>query len=319
MITDILKENQEYKKKCFDKWNEQVWNNSFLGHKSKSYKYEMAHLLTNQVQIGDEVFRRIAVPVAFRVASNLHCHNLVSIQTIGGDLPHDKHFYLHTNENGSFVRDHDDNEGWSGWSAPWDGLDNNFNYKKAVAEGYQNQLDYESELCAVAAEKIATQIDREMIGRCERLAVTRMTWDASKSTAETIKERYEDLHMKIVEVSNEMRKLCGNGANWLVASPEITSIYEVSATHCFGGYEDFGLGVKYCGKYNNRWRVYKDMNRTSSSIVLGYKGDSNYDAGLIWCPKTLMYPVQDVLRYEYDIIVPKDGGNYFAVLDVENF
>jgi len=126
----------------------------------------------------------------------------------------------------------------------------------------QHNLDAEAELTAVLAQEINLEIDREVLFDLLNNAGTVSAWDFSTALGDTIKERYESLYVKIVEVSNVIhRKTLRGGANWIVTSPEVASIFE-TATAGFAPApsETFTsrLGIQYFGTINNRWRLYKD-------------------------------------------------------------
>ena len=54
-------------------------------------------------------------------------------------------------------------------------------------------------------------------------------WDFSTALGDTIKEKYESLYVKVVEVTNVVhRKTLRGGANWIVTSPEVASIFETA-------------------------------------------------------------------------------------------
>jgi hypothetical protein len=52
-------------------------------------------------------------------------------------------------------------------------------------------------------------------------------WDFHTALAETIREKYEHLYIKVVEVSNVINgKVLRGRCNWLVANPEVASVFE---------------------------------------------------------------------------------------------
>jgi hypothetical protein len=54
-------------------------------------------------------------------------------------------------------------------------------------------------------------------------------WDFNTALGDTIKEKYESLYVKVVEISNVINRQCCSGANWIVTSPEVASIFETTA------------------------------------------------------------------------------------------
>ena len=86
----------------------------------------------------------------------------------------------------------------------------------------QHNLDAEAELTAVLAQEINLEIDREVLTDLRNNAGTVAAWDFNTALGETLKEKYESLYIKIVELSNVVhRKTLRGGCNWLVTSPEV--------------------------------------------------------------------------------------------------
>lgn len=198
----------------------------------------------------------------------------------------------------------------------------------------QHNLDAEAELTAVLAQEINLEIDREILGDLRNNAGTVSSWDFNTALGDTIKEKYESLYVKLVEVSNVVhRKTLRGGANWIVTSPEIASIFE-TATAGFAPApsETFtsSLGIQYVGTVNNKWRIYKDPLFPSSQILLGYKGDSYMDSGYFYCPYVPLTQSPVVLDPEslcprkgiltrYGKKLLRDGAKFYARMSIANF
>ena len=198
----------------------------------------------------------------------------------------------------------------------------------------QHNLDAEAELTAVLAQEINLEIDREVLTDLRNNAGTVSVWDFNTSLGDTIKEKYESLYVKIVEVSNVVhRKTLRGGANWLVTSPEVASIFE-TATAGFAPApsETFtsSLGIQYVGTVNNRWRLYKDPLFPQGQILMGYKGDSYMDSGYFYCPYVPLTQTPVVLDPEsfcprkgiltrYGKKLLREGSKFYARLSIANF
>jgi hypothetical protein len=198
----------------------------------------------------------------------------------------------------------------------------------------QHNLDAEAELTAVLAQEINLEIDREVLGDLRNNAGTVASWDFNTALGDTIKEKYESLYVKVVEVSNVVhRKTLRGGCNWLVTSPEVASIFE-TATAGFAPApsETFtsSLGIQYVGTVNNRWRLYKDPLFPSGQILMGYKGDSYMDSGYFYCPYVPLTQTPVVLdpdsfcprkgiltRYGKKLL--REGAKFYARLSIANF
>lgn len=198
----------------------------------------------------------------------------------------------------------------------------------------QHNLDAEAELTAVLAQEINLEIDREVLTDLRNNSGTVAAWDFNTALGETIKEKYESLYVKVVEISNVIhRKTLRGGANWLVTSPEVASIFE-TATAGFAPApsETFtsSLGIQYVGTVNNRWRLYKDPLFPSNQILLGYKGDSYMDSGYFYCPYVPLTQTPVVLDPEsfcprkgiltrYGKKLLREGAKFFARMSIANF
>ncbi len=198
----------------------------------------------------------------------------------------------------------------------------------------QHNVDAEAELTQILAKEINLEIDREIINDLRANAGTVATWDFATALGDTIKEKYESLYVKIVEISNIIhRKTLRGGANWLVTSPEVASIFE-TATAGFApapstSFES-SLGIQYVGTVNNRWRLYKDPLFPRGSILMGYRGDSYMDSGYFYCPYVPLTQTPVVLdpdsfcprrgvltRYGKKLL--REGAKFYARVSIQNF
>jgi hypothetical protein len=198
----------------------------------------------------------------------------------------------------------------------------------------QHNLDAEAELTAVLAQEINLEIDREILTDLRNNAGTVAAWDYSTALGETVKEKYESLYVKVTEVSNVIhRKTLRGGANFIVTSPEVASVFE-TATAGFAPApsETFtsSLGVQYVGTINNRWRLYKDPLFPTNQLLMGYKGDSYMDSGYFYCPYVPLTQTPTVLDPEsfcprrgiltrYGKKLLREGSKFYARLSIANF
>ena len=198
----------------------------------------------------------------------------------------------------------------------------------------QQNLDAEAELTQVLAQEINLEIDREVLTDLRNNAGTIAAWDFNTALGETIKEKYESLYIKVVELSNVVhRKTLRGGCNWIVTSPEVASIFE-TATAGFAPApsETFtsSLGIQYVGTVSNRWRLYKDPLFPSNQMLLGYKGDSYMDSGYFYCPYVPLTQTPVVLDPEsfcprkgiltrYGKKLLREGAKFYARMTIANF
>lgn len=198
----------------------------------------------------------------------------------------------------------------------------------------QHNLDTEAELTAILAQEINMEIDREVLTDLRNNAGTVAAWDFNTALGDTIKEKYESLYVKVVEVSSVVhRKTLRGGCNWIVTSPEVASIFE-TATAGFAPIPSdtftSSLGIQYVGTVNSRWRLYKDPLFPTSQILMGYKGDSYMDSGYFYCPYVPLTQTPVVLDPEsfcprkgiltrYGKKLLREGAKFYARMSIANF
>ena len=198
----------------------------------------------------------------------------------------------------------------------------------------QHNLDAEAELTAVLAQEINLEIDREVLTDLRLNAGTVAAWDFNTALGDTIKEKYESLFVKIVEVSNVVhRKTLRGGANWIVTSPEVASMFE-TATAGFAPQQSetftSSIGIQYVGAVAPRCRVYKDPLFPTNQILLGYRGESYMDSGYFYCPYVPMTQTPVVLDPEsfcprkgiltrYGKKLLREGAKFYARMTIANF
>lgn len=198
----------------------------------------------------------------------------------------------------------------------------------------QHNLDAEAELTAVMAQEINLEIDREVITDLKNNAGTVASWDFNTALGDTIKEKYESLYVKVSEISAVIhRKTLRAGANWIVTSPEVASMFETSvAGFAPAPSETFtsSLGVQYVGTVNTKWRLYKDPNFASNQLLMGYKGDSYMDSGYFYCPYIPLTQTPVVLHPEshcpskgmmtrFGKKMLRDGAKFYARINIANY
>lgn len=198
----------------------------------------------------------------------------------------------------------------------------------------QHNLDAEAELTAILAQEINLEIDREILTDLRNNAGTIAAWDFNTSLGTNLKERYESLYMKVVELSAVVhRKTLRGGCNWIVTSPEVASIFETATAGFAPDPSDTftsSLGVQYVGTINKRWKLYKDPLFQSNQILLGYKGDSYMDSGYFYCPYVPLAQTPVVLdpdglcprkgimtRYGKKLL--REGAKFYARMNIANF
>ncbi|MHB8407950.1 MAG: hypothetical protein ACYDHY_07690 [Acidiferrobacterales bacterium] len=170
---------------------------------------------------------------------------------------------------------------------------------------YQN-LDAEVELTQVLSEQIALEIDREILADLlYNASGANFFWNRlpggflDKTTGNTIsgasftgtvREWYETLIETCIDVANNIhRKTLRGAANFMVTSPDVSTILEASVLYKPVLSMDpketmFSVGTEKIGTVNNRFTVYKDPYFPRNKILLGFKGSSFLETGYVYAP-----------------------------------
>jgi len=179
-----------------------------------------------------------------------------------------------------------------------------------------HSLDAEVELTQILSEQVALEIDREILNDLLTEAkganyywsrapgkFVNKTSGAEQQKASTlatgpqftgtVREWYETLVETIIDVANQIhRKTLRGSANFVVTSPEVSTIFEASVlykpNYSLDGNGQVGnpftLGATPVGSLSNRFTVYKDPYFPRNKILVGYKGGSYLETGYVYAP-----------------------------------
>ncbi|ASV44110.1 major capsid protein [Salicola phage SCTP-2] len=156
-------------------------------------------------------------------------------------------------------------------------------------------LDLESEIMAGLAQEITAEIDQEMLGRLRNLARTGATYDMSDDSSFTGTPTFVgDRHAVLATLMNQQANLVAQRtrrgrANWAVVSPMALTILQSATTSTFArtteGPFDDPDNQKLVGTLNQNMKVYSDTYASEDTpVLLGYKGQNEFDAGAYFCP-----------------------------------
>lgn len=192
---------------------------------------------------------------------------------------------------------------------------------------YQN-LDAEVELTQVLSEQIALEIDREILAELlfratganyywsrapgKFLDKTNGTTASGGSFTGTVREWYETLIEVIIDVGNQIqRKTLRGAANFLVTSPDVSTILEASVLYkpIYDAADTMqttmGIGTEKVGTLTQRYTVYKDPYFPRNKILVGYKGSSFLETGFVYAPYVPL--IVTPVIYKYDDLTPTKG------------
>lgn len=172
-------------------------------------------------------------------------------------------------------------------------------YTLEVAEdlmAYHN-LDAEEELVNMISYEILAEMNREVVERIYEAAVSNgngvYQWSYGDQTSGAdgrwAAEKYHSLYTLMNKIAGDIAIANRRGA----ANFAITSMATKVALESVAGYTlwsdvnnnfNSSAGVTYAGTLAGKYKVYVDTFANNDYILMGYKGSSEYDAGLFYCP-----------------------------------
>ena len=123
-------------------------------------------------------------------------------------------------------------------------------------------------------------------------------------------ERFRGLIFQIEREANQIAKDTRRGkGNIVICSSDVASALSMTGNlatdaNVFNKLEVDDTGNTFVGVLNGSTKVYVDPYATTNYIVVGYRGESQYDAGLFYCPYV---PLQMVRAVDADTFQPKIG------------
>ena len=162
-------------------------------------------------------------------------------------------------------------------------------------------LNAQNEVSDIISYEIAQEIDRQLLGEIVQSAVragNAMMWDPAIADGRNQTDRINALYTTILTKSNAIATQSRRGAaNWAVCSPGAAALLEshiydplgmaggLGNANAFGKTIDQGIGVTEIGTLRNGTiRLYRDTLAGGEYVLLGFKGNSVYDAGIIYLP-----------------------------------
>lgn len=190
-------------------------------------------------------------------------------------------------------------------------------------------VSLESELTEVLTNEIVREQDREVLDFIISQGAP-STWDFTSSSGRYHAERFTSLSIKIMELSNEIAVDTKVGpASWIVISPNIlTALAHMNV----GGFQPAPANVgtsAFVGTLQGNIRVYLDVRAPNDRILIGRRGDTGLEAGIIlgsYLPVEMTGVMRDNesfdkilgLRTRYALAATKHAPKYYRVLTVTN-
>ena len=150
-------------------------------------------------------------------------------------------------------------------------------------------INIEKEMITALAQTIANDIDRELLSAIEGKVGYTANYDyANVSGTNSMAEKYQAMYTKVLEVSNQIAVRTRRGAaNWMIVNPNVLTILQTLKSFNFApttsSYVD-PTNIGLAGTIEGRFKVFTDIIRTSDDILMGYKGSTETDTGIVYMP-----------------------------------
>lgn len=183
-------------------------------------------------------------------------------------------------------------------------------------------LDADTELSNILQTELMAEINREVIRTigvtavtgCATGTTTAGTFDLdTDSNGRWSVEKFKGLLFQIEREANKIAKDTRRGkGNIIIASSDVVSALMMTgmldytpALNSNNALNVDDTGQTFAGILNGRYKVYIDPYVTGDYMIIGYKGmNSNFDAGLFYCPYV---PLQQVRAVDPDSFDPAIG------------
>ena len=185
-------------------------------------------------------------------------------------------------------------------------------------------LDAETELANILSAEILAEINREVVRtiyiNSEKGAAAGTTTSGifdldTDSNGRWSVERFKGLMFQVEREANTIAQRTRRGkGNILITSSDVASALQMAGVLDYTPALNNNLNVDdtgntFAGILNGRYKVYIDpysanANTAKQFFVVGYKGTSQYDAGIFYCPYV---PLQMVRAVGQDSFQPKIG------------
>jgi len=186
-------------------------------------------------------------------------------------------------------------------------------YSIELAQDLKNVhgLDAEAELINIIEYEISAELDRELADAIYSISTSAGTWaygsagvvydaatgagaltgvitQAVAADGRNELEKFRTLYTRIIREANAVALQTRRGAaNFIIASLNVVSALETLSNFMYAavpGNIEPQLGVAKVGTLDGRFTVYLDTFAYTDFFVVGYKGASAFDTGVVYCP-----------------------------------
>lgn len=160
-------------------------------------------------------------------------------------------------------------------------------------------LDAETELINIIEYEISAELDRDLVDAIHANCTSGGTWNygvpgqtianvSGNADGRNELEKFRTLYTRIIREANAVALSTRRGAaNFIIASLNVVSALETLSNFMYAqvpGNVEAQFGVAKVGTLDGRFTVYLDTFAYSDFFIVGYKGTSAFDTGIVYCP-----------------------------------
>ena len=173
-------------------------------------------------------------------------------------------------------------------------------YDLQMAQG----INIQDTLLEAAAAQLKHETDGDLIRDVFAQAHNTISWNStySNQTQQLSKlDFYQDFIDVIVKGSSmirqETKRVTGN---WIVCGKQASDILSfIGAPRFVFSGNASAVGPHYAGMLDNKWKVYFDPFLGENEFLIGYKGDTLVDAGMVYAPYLPFFATQTLMMDDF--------------------
>lgn len=205
-------------------------------------------------------------------------------------------------------------------------------FTREMAEDLQSchGIDAVSLFTQVGSEEIISEMNREFVDYVDAKSVLGgvSVWNYTQADGRWEIEKYQNLCAKIARTSREIAKATRRGqGNFMIVDTATLTALEMSGR--LDTVNADPVATSFVGMFNGYIKVFVDLYQENTQIIMGYKGNSEVDAGVFYSPYIPLKITQGVtqdsdqprlfFRTRYALTDnPFGSEKYFKKIEIQN-
>lgn len=164
-------------------------------------------------------------------------------------------------------------------------------------------IDIKDSLLEAAAMQLRHETDGDLLNQAIRQAAGLVTWNdtfSGQTTGISKRDFYEEFIDAIVRGSSMiLTKTKRVEGNWVVVGKRGADVLSFIGAPRFVHSGNTEAGPHFFGTLDNKWKVYINPFFNEDDFLIGYKGSTLLDAGLIFAPYLLFFATEPVMLDDF--------------------